>query len=314
MKATNDTEGKTDTLIRFDWAAKRILRNKANFDVLEGFLSVLLDQEVHILEILESEGNQISPRDKYNRVDIRARLQSGEQAIIEVQNLYQMDFVQRMLYGTAKAICENLDIGDSYGKIDKIYSVAIVYFDIGDGDDYVYHGGTNLVGIHSDRELRLRKEEEGALKGTVTCKDIFPEYYLISVRDFNKLAVTPLDEWVDYLKNSRVSPTATAPGLDKVRRIMSFDSMSNAEKEEYRDYIDSVRARRDSMNRARQEGLKEGRQEGLKEGRQEGLKEGRQEGLKEGREEVARNLKALGVPYEVISRSTGLSAEELDRL
>ena len=47
-----------DKYIRFDWAIKRLLRNKANFGVLEGFLTVLLGEEIHILEILESEGNQ----------------------------------------------------------------------------------------------------------------------------------------------------------------------------------------------------------------------------------------------------------------
>lgn len=292
MEASND---KSETLIRFDWAAKRILRNKANFDVLEGFLSVLLGQEIHILEILESEGNQFSPKDKYNRVDIRARLHTGEQAIIEVQNIYQMDFVQRMLYGTAKAVCESIEVGDAYSKIDKIYSVAIVYFAIGEGDDYVYHGGTNLVGIHTNKELRLRKDEAGVLRETINCRNIFPEYYLISVSDFNKLAVTPLDEWIEYLKESRVSPTATAPGLDKVREIMKFDSMSKAEREEYRDYIDSVRSRRDSMNRARIEGI------------EEGLKKGRQEE----RVEIARKLKAMGMPTEVIMQSTGLAADEI---
>ena len=44
--------------IRFDWAVKRILRDKANFGVLEGLITVLLEEPVHIVEILESEGNQ----------------------------------------------------------------------------------------------------------------------------------------------------------------------------------------------------------------------------------------------------------------
>ncbi|WP_448529757.1 hypothetical protein, partial [Raineya sp.] len=57
-------------LIRFDWAIKRLLRNKANFVVLEGFLSELLFEDIKIKEILESEGNQDSWEDKYNRVDI----------------------------------------------------------------------------------------------------------------------------------------------------------------------------------------------------------------------------------------------------
>ena len=59
-----------DKYIRFDWAIKRLLRNKANFGVLEGFLTVLLGENIHIIEILESEGNQQREDDKFNRVDI----------------------------------------------------------------------------------------------------------------------------------------------------------------------------------------------------------------------------------------------------
>lgn len=44
--------------IRFDWAAKRMLRDKANFAILEGLITVLIGEAVHIIEILESEGNQ----------------------------------------------------------------------------------------------------------------------------------------------------------------------------------------------------------------------------------------------------------------
>ena len=47
-----------DDYIRFDWAIKRLLRDKANFSVLEGFLSVLFNDKTQIVEILESEGNQ----------------------------------------------------------------------------------------------------------------------------------------------------------------------------------------------------------------------------------------------------------------
>lgn len=62
-----------DKYVRFDWAMKRMLRDKANFAVLEGLLTVLLEEPIHILEILESEGNQQSEDDKFNRVDIKAK-------------------------------------------------------------------------------------------------------------------------------------------------------------------------------------------------------------------------------------------------
>ena len=67
-----------DKYIRFDWAVKWLLRDKANFVVLEGLLTVLLDRQVHIIDILESEGNQQIYDDKFNRVDVKARDSEGE--------------------------------------------------------------------------------------------------------------------------------------------------------------------------------------------------------------------------------------------
>ncbi len=61
-------------LIRFDWAVKKLLRNKANFGVLEGFLSELLFDKIRIERILESEANQETGSDKFNRVDILTQI------------------------------------------------------------------------------------------------------------------------------------------------------------------------------------------------------------------------------------------------
>ncbi|HIT15150.1 MAG TPA: hypothetical protein IAA88_10040, partial [Candidatus Avimuribaculum pullicola] len=58
-----------ENLIRFDWAMKRLLRDKSNFVVLEGFLSVLLGEKITIDRFLESESNQEDANDKFNRAD-----------------------------------------------------------------------------------------------------------------------------------------------------------------------------------------------------------------------------------------------------
>ena len=86
-----------DRYIRFDWAIKRLLRQKANFDVLEGFLTVFIGEEVKIVEILESEGNQQAEDDKFNRVDIKATNSKGEIIIVEVQNTSELYYLESML-------------------------------------------------------------------------------------------------------------------------------------------------------------------------------------------------------------------------
>ena len=117
-----------DKYVRFDWAIKRLLRQKANFDVLEGFLTVFLGEKVTILEILESESNQLSAEDKFNRVDIKARNSKDEIIIIEIQNTRELYYLERILYGVAKAITEHISLGETYYKVKKISSIRATTF------------------------------------------------------------------------------------------------------------------------------------------------------------------------------------------
>ena len=314
-----------DRYIRFDWAVKRLLRNKANFGVLEGFLTVLLGEPIRIVEILESEGNQLNETDKFNRVDIKARNSKDEIIIVEVQNTREIYYLERILFGVAKAITEHIELGQLYSEVKKVYSISILYFDIGRGTDYLYHGQNSFVGVHTGDLLEVSTKEKDAIVRKLPA-EIFPEYFLIRVNEFNKVAVTPLEEWIEYLKTGVIHPDTKAPGLEEARRKLVYYNMNKAEQLAYDEHINAIMIQNDVLSTAamegrqegRQEGLAEGRQEGLAEGRQESLAEGRQEGLAEGRMEEkqanARRMKALNLPVETICQVTGLSAGEIENL
>ena len=306
-----------DRYIRFDWAVKRLLRNKANFGVLEGFLTVLLGEPIRIVEILESEGNQLNETDKFNRVDIKARNSKDEIIIVEVQNTREIYYLERILFGVAKAITEHIELGQLYSEVKKVYSISILYFDIGRGTDYLYHGQNSFVGVHTGDLLEVSTKEKNAIVRKLPA-EIFPEYFLIRVNEFNKVAVTPLEEWIEYLKTGVIHPDTKAPGLEEARRKLVYYNMNKAEQLAYDEHINAIMIQNDVLSTAAMEGRQEGRQEGLAEGRQEGLAEGRQESLAEGRQEGkqanARRMKALNLPVETICQVTGLSAGEIESL
>ena len=135
-------------LVRFDWAIKRLLRDKANFVVLERFLCVLLNNEVTIKQILGSQSKNDTDDDKYNDVDILVENGKGELIIIEVQNTREFDYFHRILFGTSKVITEYIKESKPYSDIKKVISITIAYFDLGQGDDYIYHGTNSFRGIH----------------------------------------------------------------------------------------------------------------------------------------------------------------------
>ena len=310
-----------DRYIRFDWAVKRLLRNKANFGVLEGFLTVLLGESIRIVEILESEGNQQRENEKFNRVDIKARNSKDEIIIVEVQNTREIYYLERILFGVAKAITEHIELGELYSEVKKVYSVSILYFDIGKGNDYLYHGQNSFVGVHTGDFLEVTTKEKDAIVRKLPA-EIFPEYFLIRVNEFNKVAVTPLEEWIEYLKTGIIRPDTKAPGLEESRRKLIYYNMDRAEQLAYDEHINAVMIQNDVLSTAAEEGRQEGRQEGwqkgMQEGREEGMQEGRKEGREEGREERnvenARTMKSLNISSEVIHQVTGLSIKDIEGL
>lgn len=315
--------------IRFDWAIKNYLRDKSNFTILEGLISVLIDKDVKIIEILESEGNQDSKDDKYNKVDIKARNSDGHIILVEVQLTTQLHYLQRILYGTSKTITDHIKLGDTYSKVSKVYSISLLYCDFGEGDDYIYKGETVFKGIHTGNSLVVKTKENGVIK-TLLPREVFPEYYLVRLNAFDKTPASPLEEWMDYLKNGHIDDNTKIPGLIEVMEKMRILSMSKTEQEAYFNHVDSMMQQNDAYDTAIEEGkelgkmigLQEGRKEGLQEGRKEGLQEGRKEGLQEGRKEgleeakltIAKELKGKGMSKELIISVTHISESEYESI
>ena len=300
-------------LVRFDWAVKRLLRNKSNFVILEGFLSTLLEEKITIVRLLESEGNKDARDDKFNRVDMLAEDSKGELIIIEVQNNRELDYFHRMLYGASKAVTDYINEGQEYGIIRKVYSVNIVYFELGQGKDYVYHGYTTFRGIHYNDILQLSvRQREQFVRHEAG--DIFPEYYVLRVDGFNDQAKTPLDEWIRFLKTGEIEHDSTAPGLQEASERLRIDQLSPSDKQQYYSDMEAIRYQRSVIKtgwiEGRADGLAKGKAEGLAEGRAEGLAEGKAEGKRE----IAAKLKKQGIPVDVIIQCTGLSSEEISKL
>lgn len=292
--------------IRFDWAVKRLLRQKANFGVLEGFLTTLLEEEVTIVEILESEGNQANENDKFNRVDIKAKDSQGQIIIVEIQNTRELYYLERVLYGVAKAITEHINLGDSYASVKKIYSISILYFDLGKGTDYIYRGSSRFCGLNTGDELMVSVKEKSVITKK-TPAAIFPEYYLIRVNEFDKLAVTPLEEWIAYLKTGNIPAEAQAPGLPEAREKLRYYAMPPGEQREYERHMENIMIQNDVLGSAKEEGLAEGKAEG----KAEGLAEGKAEGLVEGQRLVVAKMKKQGLDVQLIAQFTGFTPEEI---
>lgn len=190
------------TLVSFDWAIKYLLKNKADYVILEGFLTTLLGNYFH-----------------------------------------------RMAFGSSKAIAG------------RVYSINIVYFDLGGGKDYIYHGTTTFKGLHYNDVLELsQKQKEEFAKLEV--KDIYPEYYILKVNQFKNTIQSKLDEWMYYFKNSKVEPNFEAPGLAEADKLLEYARLSYEDQLSYDSHIDKRRSANSSIYTAKLEGKAEGKAEG----------------------------------------------------
>jgi predicted transposase/invertase (TIGR01784 family) len=306
-----------DKHIRFDWAIKKLLRHKSNFVILEGFLSELLKEDIFIQEILESESNKQSFEDKFNRVDILVKNSKGQLLLIEVQNEKSHNYFHRMNYGQAKLISEHIFSGEDYDSIKKVYSINIVYFDLGQGTDYVYIGETTFRGLHNQDDLQL-SETQKQLYTAQHPKDIFATYYILKLNNFNDIANDSLDEWIYFLKNSEIPNNFQAKGLKEARERMRIDNLETSEKIAYQNYIKYERIRKGEIDSAIHDATEELKKEFLTLVEEERrLKEEAKAREEEAKSKLVLSVKKfyeMGMSIENIAEIFDIEIIELDKM
>ncbi len=284
-------------LITFDWAIKSLLRSKANFGILEGFLTELLKEDITILDVLESESNKDYKLDKFNRVDLKVRNSKQEIIIIEIQYDREYDYLQRIFYGVSKTAIEHLEENASYSGITKVISINILYFDLGSGTDYIYKGTTRFVGLHNNDLLELNDKQKQLFKKD-SVESLYPEYYLIKINRFNDIAKDTLDEWVYFLKNEEIKPTFTAKGLKEAEEKFNIMKLPEDEQKAYEHYQDDLHYQASIFESSFGDGYYEGEVIGI------------EKGIEQATKNIALNLAKEGTTVEIIAKVTGLS--ELD--
>ena len=261
-------------LVSFDWALKRLLRSRANFVVLEGFLSELLKTDIEILEVLESTSIQDPLEKKMNVLDLKVKTKRDEIMIIEVRYDGSYSFFHRILYSTSRIVLDYLTQDENDEKVKKVISVNLLYFDsssLWKWKDYVYYGTTIFKGMHYDDTLDLSPKyiTDASYKET-----IFPEYYLIKISQFNNEVKDTLDEWIYFLKNTKIYANFSAKGLKEAEEVFQEAKLSQEELEEFDYYLDVRRTNDGFMQTKFEEGFAKGIAKAKKERIEKMIKQG----------------------------------------
>ena len=244
------------------------------------------------------------------RLDLKARFEDGEIAIIEFQYRPEHHFFRRLLFYTSQTVVEHVRKGSQYDDVPKIYTISVCSFKLGNGEDYVYRGQQKFVGIHSHKELELDDGDRKRLRLKLI-DDVFPEYIIISLTNFDetKRSNSYLDEWLYALKTGQIEDYFKAPGIELAAERLDLLQMDDFERSQYRAF--SIQQRIE-LNQARAaetdkeillEAMEKKALEKEKKALERGREEGREEILNEALSRAARALANQGMATAEIARA-----------
>ena len=267
-------------LMSFDWALKFILRQKDNFSILEGFLADLLEENIKIEELLESESNKNYSDDRSNRVDLRAKDSKDREIIIEVQYQDELDYLERIYYGTSKSVVDNMQQGYKYDRVKKVISISIVYWQFLE-KSYLIKGTVKFDDLISNIPIVVENSEK-----------VFADYYFIQPKWFNDTIKTKFDEWVYLFKNSKIKGDIAATNIDKVQDKLDLLAMSREERAAYDRYELDKTIYYGELQASENKGIRKGLQQGI------------EQGMKQGKQALIETLRRNGMSEEDILKYT----------
>ena len=279
--------------------------------------------------------------------DLYCLTSSGEYIIVEMQNRWHSNFLDRTLYYVCRAIsrlierpvADEVDLpvngndgvtgvkeaqpryGDRY-RLSTVYGIFLMNF-----KEAKLEPKFRTDAVVADREngkvvnphfRQIYLQFPYFTKQLEDCVTLYDKliYALKNMNEWNRMPDALKEQVFKHLE--RLAAVANLSEANRVAYDKAVDRfyVSRIYEEDMQDRVENAmrEGREKGMREGREEGMKEGREEGMKEGREEGMKEGKKEGQKEGKLEDAQNLKRLGVSLDIISQATGLSLGDIENL
>jgi predicted transposase/invertase (TIGR01784 family) len=311
---------KTSQLVSFDYAIKYLLKDKSGYEIVEGFLSALLQAEgyppVKIKALLDTESNREEIGMKRSIADVIVEDANGNKYVVEIDRSWTKMFLHKACFNTSRLIVDSISSNEDYSTIKKVFHINILYEPLSDMKSPLYHGKTVIKEMGKEHPIDLHLEDMGGRM--FDAHNVFPEYFIISVPLFNDVIKQELDEWLYIMKHSEVRSDFKSPYMAKVAKRLSILKMSAKELVVYNEYRNKSLKERDYVVSAEERGIEKGIAKGLARGLEKGLKRGLEKGIEKGERQkattIAKNLLSAGIDIEVVSSSTGLDIEELKKL
>lgn len=287
-------------LISFDFAIKYLLKNKGDYDIIEGFISALFASQgyppIKINALLDTESNKETLELKKSIADLVVEDAEGNKYIVEIERSYTPHFMHKACFNSSRLVVDGIYGNQDYTTIKKIFHISLLYFSTKEMLKPIYHGKTIIHEVDTKHPVDVRIANEGLV--IFNTPNVFPEYFFISVPMFDDIINSEIDEWLYVMKHSDIKQSFKSPYMAKVAERLAVIKMSAAERNEYIYYQKQSVHSQDILQAAETKGKVEGKAEGRT----------------EEKIEIAKKMLIQNYPFSDISALTGLSHEELTEL
>ncbi|WP_341790175.1 Rpn family recombination-promoting nuclease/putative transposase [Rickettsia endosymbiont of Polydrusus tereticollis] len=254
------------TIVSFDYAIKNLLRNKGDYDIVEGFISIILKDAgysaVKITAVLESESNKEKATLKSSVADVVVEDEQGHKYIVEIDRSHTDLFLKKACFNSSRLIVDSISKSEDYATIKKVFHINLLYFPFANMKVPLYHGKTIFREVDREHPMHLHLADMG---GRIFDNyNLFPEYFVISVPLFDDVVKDEMDEWLYMTKHSEVREDFKSPYMKKIAEKLSILKMTPKELKAYRDYMNKTLKERDYIVSAEEKGKVEGKAELIK--------------------------------------------------
>ena len=271
-------------------------------DLVISLLNALLPlnprHEIREIEYLPAELVPENPLRKNSIVDVRCRDAEGRQFIVEMQMIWSPEFRQRVLFNASKAYVRQIDTGQEYELLQPVYSLNLV--------NEVFE--PELEGFYHYYQLVHMEHTEKVIEGLHL---IFVELPKFNPHTYSEKKMQVL--WLRFLTEINEHTREVPPELLANPEVKKAEAQLLG----YEKFWDIISVEKTLYNSAIRKGMAKGMAKGIKEGMTKGIEVGRAEGIVEGIEKeklvIARQMKVDGLPYDTISKYTGLPVEKIEK-
>ncbi|MBH1988480.1 MAG: Rpn family recombination-promoting nuclease/putative transposase [Myxococcaceae bacterium] len=279
-------------LISFDYAIKYLLKNQADYDIIESFLSALLATEgyppVKIKALIDPESQKEAKDQKRSIADLVVEDAHGVKYVVEIERSYTTHFAHKACFNTSRRMIDSLEQGQDFTQIKKVFHISLLYFEVPQMNHALAFGKTIIHERDTQNPVSLHLSANGSKD--LDIYNVFPEYFFVCIPKFNDEIRSEIDEWLYMAKHEQIRPDFQSRGMEKVSERLQILKMTDVERRDYWRYLKQSASEQDYYLCAEAKGRAEGKVE------------------------TAIKLLKLGLDKSLIAAATDLVLEQIEQL